>query len=303
MAFLSRKRHLLPFLIPLLLALVFFSLTAETARRAPWYVEVFWNLLTPPQRIVTGMSDTAHGAWRHYVALMGAQRESERLGRTVAELQGEVVRLNEVRQENDRLRALLAFQETIPQRTIVARVIANDPRAEFKSIMISRGARDGIEPLMPVVGPRGLVGRVGEVAARTSRVLLIVDPNSAVDAMVQRSRARGLIVGALLRTEFKHGFYLARLEYLRRVSDIRDGDVVVTSGLDRVFPPGIPVGTVSEVSTSRYGVFTEATVVPFENMAELQEVLVIASDMPLPGEADADLPGSEMSTDTSTSRE
>jgi len=118
---------------------------------------------------------------------------------------------------------------------------------------------------------------VGTVDSNTSRVLLIIDPNSAVDVMVQRSRARGIVVGTAWKTELKPGFYLARLEYIRRVSDIRDDDVVVTSGFDRIFPPGIPIGTIKDISTSRYGVFTDANVVPFENMAELQEVLVVVS--------------------------
>jgi len=267
----------LPLLIPAMLALVFFSLTSMSMRRAPWYKEALWNVVAPPQKLASYIGGGISGVWNGYVALIGAQQQRDELAGRVAALEGELIRMQEVDQENKRLRALLGYQETFPQETVVARVVANDPRAEFKSITIDRGTSDGIEPLMPVVGPRGLVGKVGTVGEHDARVLLITDPNSAVDALVQRSRARGLVVGTAWRTELKSGYYIARLEYIRRVSDIRDGDVVVTSGFDRIFPPGIPVGEVRDIVTSKYGVFTKANVVPFEDMAELQEVLVIVN--------------------------
>ncbi|MFA4972066.1 MAG: rod shape-determining protein MreC [bacterium] len=275
MAFLRRKFRFLPFLIPILLALVFFSLSSDSMRRAPWYQDAIWNVIAPPQKVASWVRGLVGGAWSSYVTLVGAAEERDALSAKVALLEGKLVRSEEVSQENSRLRALLGYRESFPQKTLVASVVANDPRSEFKSITIDRGSRDGIRSLMPVIGPRGLVGKVGTVDSNTARVLLITDPNSAVDAMVQRSRARGVVVGTAWKTELKAGFYLARLEYIRRVSDIRDGDVVVTSGFDRIFPPGIPVGTVKDISTSRYGVFTDANVVPFENMAELQEVLVV----------------------------
>ncbi len=287
MAFLRRKFRFLPFLIPILLALVFFSLSSDGMRRAPWYQDAIWNVIAPPQKVASWIHGMINGTWDSYVQLVGAVKERDELSAKVALLEGKLTRSEEISQENSRLRALLGYRESFPQKTLVASVVANDPRSEFKSITIDRGSSDGIRPLMPVIGPRGLVGKVGTVDSVTSRVLLITDPNSAVDAMVQRSRARGVVVGTAWKTELKAGFYLARLEYIRRVSDIRDGDVVVTSGFDRIFPPGIPVGTVKDISTSRYGVFTEANVVPFENMAELQEVLVVVS-----GEAAAG-PGAE----------
>ncbi len=227
--------------------------------------------------MITGLTDGIKGIWRRYVALIGVEQERDALLDRVAKLEGKLVRVDEVDQENKRLRALLAYHDSFNQKTIVASVVANDPRAEFKSITINRGKKDGIKPLMPVVGPRGLVGKVGTVGHSHARILLITDPNSAVDALVQRSRARGIVVGAAWRVGLESGYYIAKLEYLRRVSDIRDGDVVVTSGFDQVFPPGIPIGTIRNVATTRYGVFTKADVVPFEDMAELQQVLVIQS--------------------------
>lgn len=271
----QRKVRLLPFLIPLLLILAFLSITTTGTKRAPWYEQILWNLVTPSQGAFSHVKDGVKGMWHHYFALVDAQKQSDRLKKRVAALEGAMIKTVEIEEENSRLRKLLSYKKTFPYETLVARVISNDPRSEFKSVTIDRGSDDGIVPLMPVVGPRGLVGRVGKVANDTSRVLLITDPNSAVDVLVQRSRARGLLVGMAKRTALRPGYYLSRLEYLRRVSDIRDDDVVVTSGFDRVFPPGIPIGTVADLIKSKYGVFLEANVVPFENMAELQGVMVL----------------------------
>ena len=277
MSLFHRKTRLLPLLIPLLLIISFLSLTTGGARRAPWYEEILRNIITPPQRLFNLVGDAVRGVWEDYFALVGAEKENIFLREQVAKLQSDLIRMYEVQKENGRLRDLLSYKETFPYQAIIAKVIANDPKAEFKSITINRGISDGIKPLMPVVGPRGLVGKVGTVDTGSARVLLIIDPNSTVDVLIQRSRARGLVVGTAMRTELRPSYYLTRLEYLRRISDIKNGDVVVTSGFDRIFPSGIPIGTVHDLEKARYGVFLDANVVPFENMDELQDVMVLLS--------------------------
>ena len=276
MSWFSGKKKVLNFLLPLAVALIFFSLSTQSARRATWYESAFLNLLSPFESVVTWVSDAVGSVWNGYVALIGVEKENLKLKKTNAELEGLFLRMEEIRQENDRLRELLNYKNALPYKTVVSRVIANDPRAEFRNITINKGFRDGVDVLMPVIGPKGLVGRVGLVSSGTSQVLLITDPNSAVDVVIQRSRARGLLVGTARRTELKSGsIFLSRLEYLRRVSDVAEGDIVVTSGFDNIYPPGIPVGTLHDVVSSRYGVFQEADVVPFEDFQSTQEVLVL----------------------------
>lgn len=271
----AKKFRFLHYLLPCVLVLIFFSLSGRSFRRAPWHEEALWNLLSPPQRVLSLIGSGISGVWRHYFALVGVQGENDLLKAKVSELEAKLIESDEVRKENERLKSLLDWHEAISRKTLVARVVANDPRAEFKNITISRGEKDGVGVLAPVMGPKGLVGKVARTAAHTSRVILITDPNSAVDAIVQRSRTRGMVVGSAWHTELKPGFYLTRLEYLKGTSDIEEGDIVVTSGLDGVFPPGIPIGTAHDIRLSRYGVFREANVIPFENMAEAQEVLVL----------------------------
>lgn len=269
------KRRYLRFFIPLILAIIFFGLVPHTARRASWYEEVFWNIMAPPQYLMSLISNGIGGVWKGYVALVGVDEENQVLKAKVASLEGDIMKFEETEKENERLRGLLAFSDKIKGEKLVARVVANDPRSEFKSITIDKGSADGIEPLMPVVGPRGLVGKVGRVMHGYSRVLLITDPNSAVDVFDERSRSRGLLVGTATHTQFKHSYFLTRFEYLKRGIDIATDDVVVTSGFDEVYPPGIPVGTVAEVKDVSLGVFTDVEVVPFEDTAQLEEVIVL----------------------------
>jgi len=278
MALVSRKKSKLRLLIPMALIVVFLALAPQTQRRAPWYEQLFANVLAPIQWIFTKTGGSINSVWDGYIALVGTKKENKKLVEENAVLRGEILRSEEIKQENERLRSLLGYQEAFSVPTVSARVIANDPRAEFKSFIIDHGIKDGVDLFMPVVGPRGLVGRVGRVSRSSSQVLLLNDPNSAVDVMDQRSRVRGLLVGAISYTELKSGFYLTRIEYLRGMSDVKEGDVVVTSGLDQVFPPGLPVGTIHNVKNSKYGVFQEAEVVPFENFQELQEVVVLLTE-------------------------
>lgn len=275
MAFSSHKKSKLKVLLPIVLILLFLSLMPRAQKRMMWYEQVFANLVAPFQLVFTSAGDGLSNMWNSYLSLVDTERENIKLKADNARLTGELTRMEEVRSENERLRNLLGYHDVFGMKTVATRVVANDPRAEFKSVMIDKGKSDGIELYMPVVGSKGLVGRIGRVTNGSAQVLLLNDPNSAVDAMVQRSRARGLLIGASARTKLKTGHFLTRLEYLRRVSDIRDDDVVVTSGLDGVFPPGLPVGTVHHITKSQDGIFKESEVVPFENFQELQEVMVL----------------------------
>ncbi|MFH1874913.1 MAG: rod shape-determining protein MreC [Pseudomonadota bacterium] len=278
MRWFSGKRKILNFIIPLVLALIFFSLSSSRARSASWYESAILNLLSPIQGVVSFLSNRLGSVWDKYFYLVEVSEQNKELIKDNARLQSELIRQEDVIHENQRLRSLLEYKQAISYPTKVARVIANDPRADFKSITINKGRKHGVKPLMPVIGSKGLVGHVGKVATYSAQVLLIIDPNSAVDVLDQRSRAAAVLIGTAKKTELKAGAYISRLEYLRRVSDIKESDIIVTSGFDQVYPRGIPVGTIHNIVETSYGVFQEAEVVPFENFAELEEVLVILKD-------------------------
>lgn len=259
----------------LLLAVIFTSLAFPDFERSHWYRQIVVTAITPLQKAFTSISGFAGNTWRHYIALTKASVENDILKAQLAEANRKLIELEDIRKENANLHELLAMASSSRSEGIGSHVIASDVNAEFKTLTIDKGFKDGIRKNMVVIGPGGLVGRIGLVAAHEATVLLISDPNSAVDVFVQRSGARALLNGTSHGTTLRPFYSLSRLEYLRRTSDVSNGDVVITSGLDKLFPPGIPVGTLYNVDTKASGIFRGADVVPFVDLAQVREVMVL----------------------------
>jgi rod shape-determining protein MreC len=205
--------------------------------------------------------------WENYFFLVLTAHENQRLR---AELGRSVERneqMKEIELSNQRLRKLLDFRKAIPHRVLAAEVIGKDPSPWFRSIMIDKGEKDGLKRGLPVVVPEGVAGQVTDVSAGYAKVMLIIDRTSAVDALVQRTRSRGIVQG-----DFSD---LCLFKYVLRKSDIQVGDTVISSGLDGVFPKGQRIGRVSEVVQRSAGVFQDVVVTPFVDFEKLEYVLVV----------------------------
>jgi rod shape-determining protein MreC len=225
------------------------------------------SLVAPFQGVVTGSIRFVRGLWKHYFFLVSAAKENDELKKTVSYAAEEHNRCSELNLANIRLRSLLNFQQSMPHQVLAAEVIGKDPSPWYKTIMIDKGKDDGVEKGMAVVIPEAIAGQVMDVSTHYSKVLLIIDPNSAVDAVVQKTRARGIIKGESSgRCLFK---------YVLRKDDVRVGNRVVSSGLDGVFPKGLGVGHVSGVIRRTSGIFQEVTVIPSVDFEKLEEVLVV----------------------------
>jgi rod shape-determining protein MreC len=148
-----------------------------------------------------------------------------------------------------------------------AQVTGRDPTGWFKSVIIDKGRGAGLELNMPVVNASGVVGRIVSVSPNYAKVLLIIDQNSAVDCLVQRSRDRGMVKG--LSAE------ICKLDFVVKSSDVATEDVVVTSGLGGIFPKGLPVGKVLNVKEASGELFKDIEVRPVVDFSKLEEVLVI----------------------------
>ena len=274
-----------------ILIAVFYAMSIKPKDRLPLHHQIIITLFSPFQKIIDYTGNEISNVWNSYFSLVDAAEENLNLKVVIDDQRLKLGRLSELEVENNRLRMLLDFKEKAGLKGTGARVIANDPRGDFRVVTIDKGEKDGVEVNMPVISPEGLVGRVADTAGKVSRVLLITDPNSAVDVMVQRSRARALLVGKLAKTELRSHYYLSRLEYLERRSDILEGDVIVTSGVDEIYPPGIPVGHVTKINNGDYGVFKEAVVVPFADFNSLENIVIVKS-FESPGEIVSDKEGS-----------
>jgi rod shape-determining protein MreC len=227
-----------------------------------WFLEI----LSLPQRPVAALDRSIARARRSIVEAMSARRDVDGLRARVHELEEEAARLRDVEHENERLRALLDFRQTLRGDLVGARVIGRDAGTLARTLVIDRGERDGVVKGAPVVVPGGVVGRVFLVSPHAARVLLITDHNSGVDAVVERTRARGIVEG-----QVDGGCVL---KFVTRTEDVQVGDVVVTSGGDGLFPRGLPIGRVTTIDKRGQGLFQHAVVAPSVDMGDLDEVLV-----------------------------
>ena len=225
------------------------------------------SLIAPFQKASTSSIRFVRDIWRHYFFVVNVAKENDNYQKALNKAFENNIQLKEFELSNSRLRNLLNFKKTITDRVLSAEVIGKDPSPWFKTVLIDKGENDGVETGMAVVVPKGIAGQVTDVSANYSKVLLIIDHNSAVDALVQNDRARGIIQGdAAGQCLFK---------YVLRKHDIKIGDIVVSSGLDGVFPKGLAVGYVSAVIKPKSGIFQDVTVSPYVDFEKLEEVLIV----------------------------
>lgn len=207
----------------------------------------------------------AVGDW--FAGIAVSQRELEQLRAQNAELRARLAELEEARQENERLRRIVAFVEERRLSQLGARVIGRPTSSWEGSIVIDRGAADGVQPGMPVLAPQGLVGQIETVSRHASRVRLITDERSGVAAMIQRTRALGVVRGSIDR--------VLTMEYVEKGKAPMVGDVVVTSGLGGVYPKGLVVGDVIQVDARRADLYPRIVLRSRVPIDELEEVIVL----------------------------
>lgn len=272
--FLFRKHIITAVVILLLLsALILISLRVKERKGVAFLDGFLMELCSPFQEGSTFVIKKIKGVWEEYFFLVGLRNENERLKKRIAELQRENDRMREMVLSYERLRRLLQFRESLSSAVIAAEVIGRDPSSWFKSITINKGERDGIQKGMAVISAEGVIGQIFKTAPSHSVVLLITDYNSAIDAIVQRTRAKAIVEGK--------GENRCQLKYLLRSEDVVEGDRVVTSGLAGNFPKGLVIGEVRKVDKKGHGIFQDAELATSVDFTRLEEVLVIKESLPL----------------------
>ncbi|HTU42874.1 MAG TPA: rod shape-determining protein MreC [Candidatus Aquilonibacter sp.] len=267
---LGRHRNLIIFLSVLFLQAL--GLAVQVKRGGPdeqdtrliriWAVDA----LTPFERAVVRVQNSADGVWRNYFFLRGVRAENRQLKEQIEQMRLEEVRLGEDAAQARRLQSLLAFKEQVIAKTVAAQVIGSSASDLSKSIYIDKGSNDGIAQDMPVITATGIVGKVLRVYPSTALVLLINDQTSGVGALLEKSRLQGVV----------HGTPNGELMLERVMSDeqVAPGETVLSSGGDQIFPKGLPVGTVTHVSPGKE-LFLNIKVKPAADLSRLEEVLVV----------------------------
>ncbi len=251
-----KKKPLLYFVFFCLCFFLLFSL-------APTLKSFFQNTLKYPFSILTALRQELQGIifyHRNYV-------HSRMLKNEVGLLKLRINDLTEASRENERLKKLLSVKQKSPFKVIPAKVIARSPDSWSSSIIIDKGSVNGIKRGMAVITYLGLAGRVVEVTKSTGKIMLISDPDLSISAMAQRSRQEGIVCGTL-------GANLI-MRYLPEDCDIGVNDTIITSGLSRVFPKGLLIGSVIDIGREYSGLSRYALIKPAVNLSGIEEVLII----------------------------
>ncbi len=244
-------------------------LSMNSGQKGQWnpLEQIVIEVTVPIERLFQRTVAWTEDFWSNYFFLVNVRRENTALKREVDALKVENSRYREQLFTYDRLKALLQFKQSLNIPAVAAQVIGLDPTGWFKSVIIDKGTSAEISMDMPVVNASGVVGRVVSVSPHYAKILLLIDQNSAVDSLIQRSRDRGMVRGL--------GRETCSLDYMIKTSDVQEGDKVVTSGLGGVYPKGIPIGQVIHVEDSPGDLFKHITVKPAVDFSRLEEVLVI----------------------------
>jgi rod shape-determining protein MreC len=241
-------------------------------RAVGWAAAPVTWVTSPIERGVTWVIGGGIDVFQSFASLRHVREENVRLNRELLGLRGELVHTSELAQENERLQGLLGLTQAEMLPLIAAPVIGDDIAPDSLSRMITIGVgRDrGVERGMAVISSSGVVGRVQSASAGSARVQLIIDRNSAVAARVDRSRARATVTG--LGNDRR-----CKLDFALRSDDIEEGDLLVTSGTDGVYPAGLPVGKVVSLKRKTSGMMLVASVAPAADTRRLEEVMVVLS--------------------------
>lgn len=265
------RRQLIMLLVMFALGLVLFGLH-QGGQLAP-VESALLQVLAPAQGWFTGPSTQVRSTLQALLELNTLRQRIADLERERDALAAENVRLSEAQRENSILRQQLGYRQANPQLNLLpAEVVGRDPSNILQFLLIDKGAQDGVREHMTVVTPRGLVGRVSRVGPNWARVLLITDLSSAVNSMVQRSRATGVVQG------YVSGRLVMR--YIPQDESVQVSDLVITSGLGGGFPKGLLVGRVTEVRQKDIEIFQEAEVQSAVDFHHLEQVMVVLNFQP-----------------------
>jgi rod shape-determining protein MreC len=260
-------RHRAFFILAAVLVAQLLLLSAQITRNQKVRLIQVWTVaaLDPFERAWHGAADTTAGTWRTYRDLLATHEQNRELQAQLVRARAEIQQLSEQAAEARRLREVLEFRSRLPFQTVAAEVIATSPGEASKAIYIDKGTDAGLVSDLAVMTPAGVVGKTLEVFPHTSQVLLITDTSSGVAAALERNRVQGIAKGS--------GQNQCQLEYVMNESAVEVGERLLTSGLDQVYPKGLPIGSVAQVGEGN--IYKSIRVAPAVALDRLETVLVV----------------------------
>jgi rod shape-determining protein MreC len=235
-------------------------------RELSWWSGLVLDVAVPVQKMVAVPFEAARDTWMEYVSLVDVNRDNDSLRERVAALEEANLQLSEALKTSGRLDRIAAMREEFDVPMLPAQLVGLDASTWFRSVLLDRGRNHGVHSGMPLISDEGLVGLVTATSRNAAKGMLLIDRQSAVGAVVQRSRARGMVRGSGDELIF---------EFVGRDADVAGGDVLITSGLGGVFPTGLRVGAIIEVEAAESQLLREAVVKPAVDFGRLEQVFVM----------------------------
>ncbi len=266
-----RQRAGYVFIAVLIAHVILISAQVNSRTGVPMLQALTFGAFAEVQRAAGAAVAGVRGVWDGYVALRGVYRENQELRQRLGVLEVRLQQERALARQSEGLKALLDLRGRAQLDTVAAEVIASAASPDFRTITISKGSADGLGRDMAVVAPAGAVGRLIMPSHRAAKVQLLIDRNAAAGAMIERSRAHGVIMGS--------GTDRLRLEYVSSSADVRQGDLVVTSGIDGIYPKGFVIGWVEMAVRGRSG-YSAIVVRPAVDFTSLEDVLVVTTPAP-----------------------
>jgi rod shape-determining protein MreC len=266
-----RRRSGYLFLAVVLGQVLLISAQVNSRRGVPLLDAVVFGAFSEVQRGSAAAVNGVRHVWSGYIGLRHASAENERIKRLLADAQVQLQQQRALADESRELKRLLDLRDRSNLHTTAADIVGAGATPEFRTVTIDKGTREGLRRDMAVIAPDGVVGRVVVSSVHAAKVQLIIDRNAAAGALVERSRAQGIVMGGEDQR--------LRMEYVSDVADVQTGDVVVTSGIDGIYPKGFVIGRVESVEKSggSYKLISVRAAVDFQS---LEQVLVVLTPSP-----------------------
>jgi rod shape-determining protein MreC len=239
----------------------------------PWWQGVVLDAAAPFQKLIAAPVDGARGLWNGYLNLFGVNQENQRLRERIAELEEENLQYREALVASGHLRHVADMRDDFEIPMLPSEVVGLDVSPWFRSVLVDRGTSHGVQAGNPVITSEGVVGLVTAASGHAAKTMLLLDRQSAIDGIVQRSRSRGMVRGT--------GTGELEFEFVVRGGDVQESDVVITSGLGGVYPKGLRIGEVVAVSDPGGRLMQTATIRPAVDFGKLEQVFLMLRRGPI----------------------
>lgn len=240
----------------------------QVPKESTWYNQPFTLIATGLNEVFYDFSHGVKETTALYLNLVNIKKENAHLVEINKQLKTQMLILQDLQSENQRLKTLMDFKQSSKMNLIAAQVVGRDLLTDRNTITINKGTQDGLKPGQAVISTEGVVGYVFRPQLTASHVMLITDRYSVVDGVVARTRSHGIVEGKAHNE--------CALKYVEKTEDVHPGDIVVTGGLDNIFPKGFPIARVEKVENKTYSISLKVDLVPFVDANKVEEVFIVS---------------------------